>query len=128
MAQFNYILQITGDCQSVGAGAINITPTGGTPPYTVEWTTPNLGEDQAVLFSTRSGLFPGIYVIRVNDSTLPVNQEFYINIPVSDGVCASIIGISNTTCEFNNGSVTGTSTSDYSSTNYYLYNNSNNFM
>lgn len=128
MAQFNYILQITGDCQSVGAGAINITPTGGTPPYTVEWTTPNLGEDQAVLFSTRSGLFPGTYVIRVNDSTLPVNQEFYINIPVSDGVCASIIGISNTTCEFNNGSVTGTSTSDYSSTNYYLFDGSDNFV
>jgi len=128
MAQFNYILQITGDCQSVGAGAINITPTGGTPPYTVEWTTPNLGEDQAVLFSTRSGLFPGTYVIRVNDSTLPTNQEFYINIPVSDGVCASIVGISNTTCELNNGSITGTSTSDYSSTNYYLFDGSDNFV
>jgi len=128
MAQFNYILQITGDCQSVGAGAINITPTGGTPPYTIEWTTPSLGEDQAVLFSTRSGLFPGTYVIRVNDSTLPVNQEFYINIPVSDGVCASIVGISNTTCELNNGSITGTSTSDYSSTNYYLFDGSDNFI
>ena len=128
MAQFNYILQITGDCQSVGAGAISITPTGGTPPYTIEWTTPSLGEDQAVLFSTRSGLFPGTYVIRVNDSTLPVNQEFYINIPVSDGVCASIVGISNTTCELNNGSITGTSTSDYSSTNYYLFDGSDNFI
>lgn len=128
MALFNYILQITGDCQSVGAGAINITPTGGTAPYTIEWTTPNLGEDQAVLFSTRSGLFPGVYVIRVNDSTLPVNQEFYINIPVSDGVCASIVGISNTTCQLNNGSITGTSTSDYSSTNYYLFDGSDNFI
>jgi len=128
MAQFNYILQITGDCQSAGTGAINIIPTGGTAPYTIEWTTPNLGEDQAVLSSTRIGLSPNTYVIRVNDSTLPTNEEFYINIPVSDGVCASIVGISNTTCQLNNGSITGTSTSDYSSTNYYLFDGSDNFV
>jgi uncharacterized protein (DUF2141 family) len=60
-------------------------------------------------------------VLRVNDSTLPINQEFYINIPVSSGVCSSITAVQSTTCALNNGSVTGTSTSDYSSTNYYLY-------
>jgi hypothetical protein len=128
MATFNYILQITGDCQSVGAGAINLIPTGGTPPYTIEWTTPSLGENQAVLSSYRSGLVPNTYVVRVNDSTTPTNLEFYINIPVSDGVCASVIGISNTTCELNNGAVTGTSTSDYSSTNYYLFNSSDSLV
>ena len=128
MSTFNYILQITGDCQSVGAGAINLIPTGGTPPYTIEWTTPNLGEDQAVLYSSRSGLVPNTYVVRVNDSTLPTNLEFYINIPVSSGFCASVIGISNTTCELNNGAVTGTSTSDYSSTNYYLFNSSDSLV
>ena len=128
MATFNYILQITGDCQSVGAGAINLIPTGGTPPYTIEWTTPSLGENQAVLSSYRSGLVPNTYVVRVNDSTTPINLEFYINIPVSDGVCASVIGISNTTCELNNGAVTGTSTSDYSSTNYYLFNSSDSLV
>jgi len=128
MSTFNYILQITGDCQSVGAGAINLIPTGGTPPYTIEWTTPNLGEDQAVLYSSRSGLVPNTYVVRVNDSTLPTNLEFYINIPVSNGICASVIGISNTTCELNNGAVTGTSTSDYSSTNYYLFNSSDSLV
>jgi len=128
MSTFNYILQITGDCQSVGAGAINLIPTGGTPPYTIEWTTPNLGEDQAVLYSSRSGLVPNTYVVRVNDSTLPTNLEFYINIPVSNGICTSVIGISNTTCELNNGAVTGTSTSDYSSTNYYLFNSSDSLV
>ena len=70
MAAFNYILQITGDCQSVGVGAINLIPTGGTAPYTIEWTTPDLGEDQAVLSSYRSGLVPNTYVVRVNDSTI----------------------------------------------------------
>ena len=128
MSTFNYTLQITGDCQSVGAGAINLIPNGGTPPYTVEWTTPYLGENQAVLSSYRSGLVANTYVVRVNDSTIPTNLEFYINIPVSNGVCASIIGVSNTTCDLNNGSVTGTSTSDYSSTTYYLFDNYDNLI
>ena len=125
MAAFNYILQITGDCQSTGIGVINLIPTGGTAPYTVEWTSPNLGQDEACLSSTRSGLYPNTYVLRVNDSTLPTNQEFYINVPVSSGVCASILGVQDTTCNFANGSVTGTSTSQYSSTNFYLYDMSN---
>jgi hypothetical protein len=125
MAAFNYILQITGDCQSQNTGAITIVPTGGTEPYTVQWTSPNLGQDTAVLYSSRYNLSADTYVVRVNDSTLPTNQEFYINIPVSSGVCASILGVQDTTCDFANGSVTGTSTSLYSSTNFYLYDMSN---
>jgi dipeptidyl-peptidase-4 len=67
------------------------------------------------------GLASGVYQVRVNDSTLPVNSEFLLNIPISNGVCASIVGVQNTTCGFNNGSVTGTSTSLFSSTDYFLY-------
>jgi hypothetical protein len=37
MAAFNYILQITGDCQSTGIGVINLIPTGGTAPYSYIW-------------------------------------------------------------------------------------------
>lgn len=128
MAAFNYDLRVTGDCSNVGAGAILVIPTGGTPPYTVEWTTPSLGENEAVLESFRGGLYPNTYVIRVNDSTLPTNQEFFINIPVSDGICASIVQVNDTTCSFLNGSVTATSTSDYSSTNYYLFDSGNSFI
>ena len=102
MAAFNYILQITGDCQSNNGGAITIVPTGGTAPYTVQWTSPDLGQDTAVLYSSRYGLSADTYVIRVNDSTIPTNQEFYINIPVSSGVCASILGVQDTTCNFVN--------------------------
>jgi hypothetical protein len=40
---------------------------------------------------------------------------------VSSGVCTSIVSVQSTTCALDNGSVTGTSTSDYSSTNFYLY-------
>lgn len=129
MATFNYITSITGDCSNNNSGVINLFLSGGTPPYTVEWISPfypavTIDTEPAVL----TNLSAGTYVTRVNDSTLPVNLEFYINIPVSDGVCGSILGVNNTTCNENNGSVTGTSTSQYSATNYILYNSNDSFI
>ena len=122
MSAFNYIINITGDCQTNNSGAISILPTGGTAPYTVEWVSPNLGSDiVSLLPSVRSSLGNGTYALILNDSTLPVNNEFYVNIPVSDGICASVLGVRNSYCNGNNGSVTGTSNSDYSSTSFLLY-------
>lgn len=123
MAAFNYIIQLTGDCQNTGAGVISILPTGGTAPYTVEWVNPNLGTDFPITLtpSSRSGLYAGTYQVRINDSTLPTNQEFYVNIPLSDGVCASVVATRDSYCNANNGAVTGTSNSDFSSTNFLLF-------
>jgi hypothetical protein len=99
-----------------------LTLTGGTPPYTVQWLSPSLPPDIVTTSpAVKTGLSATTYAVRVNDSTLPTNSEFYINIPVSSGVCASILGVMGTTCSENNGAVTGTSTSDYSSTTFYLY-------
>jgi hypothetical protein len=125
MANFDYNIVITGDCSNTNSGVINLYLIGGTPPYTVEWISPYypaviVDEEPAVI----TNLSAGTYVTRVNDSTLPINLEFYINIPVSNGVCGSILSVTNTTCNENNGSVIGTSTSQYSSTNYMLYNGS----
>lgn len=129
MAAFDYSILITGDCSSTDSGVISILPNGGTPPYTVEWISPNLGVDIVTLSaSIRSGLSSGTYALRLNDSTLDVNQEFYVNIPVSDGVCCQILGIQNTTCDLDNGSVTGTSSSDFSSTNFYIYTSADSFV
>lgn len=129
MAAFDYNIQVIGDCQNFGTGEISITLTGGTPPYTVDWVNPDLGTDTITTNpSTRSFLDAGNYAVRVNDSTLPTNQEFYINIPVSDGICASILAVRDSYCNGNNGSVTGTSTSDYSSTNFYLYTNDDSYV
>lgn len=119
---FNYNLSITGNCSVSQYGAASILLTGGTAPYTVEWYSPNLGTDTNIITpSLRTGLLAGTYAIRVNDSTLPTNEQFFINIPISDGICCDILTVANTTCSQNNGSVTGTTTSDYSSTNLYLY-------
>ena len=129
MAQFDYTILVTGDCQSNSGGSISILPFGGTPPYTVEWVTPNLGTDTVTtLPSLRSGLGSGAYAVRLNDSTLPTNLEFYVNIPVSDGVCVIIDDSAGTTCGFNNGSITGSSSTDYSSANFYLYSGTGQFI
>jgi len=129
MSAFQYNILVTGDSTNTNVGSISITLNGGTPPYTVEWVSPNLGSD-VVTFnpSIRTGLSADTYGVRVNDSTLPTNQEFYINIPVSSGVCGSIVAVQSTTCALDNGSVTGTSTSNYSTTNFYLYSGYNTYI
>lgn len=129
MALFDYSIFVTGACQSNTTGSISILPFGGTPPYTVEWINPNLGADTiTTLPSLRSGLSGGAYAVRLNDSTLPVNYEFFVNIPVSSGVCVSIVDSVGTTCGLNNGSITGTSTSNYSSSTFYLYSGDGQFI
>ena len=126
MAAFNYNISITGDCSNAGLGEIRILPTGGTEPYTIQWVSPyfppNVGFIGPVV---QPGLYSNVYSIRLNDSTLPINNEFYVNIPVSSGVCCQILSVEKTTCGLNNGSVTATSTSNYSSTYFYLYTSGN---
>lgn len=119
---FNYIINVTGDCNNTSNGVINFIVSGGSQPYTVQWVDPVLSTDVNIVSSvTKTNLVSGTYSIRVNDSSLPENQVEFINIPVSSGVCCSILNVDNTTCSLNNGSVTGTSTTQYSSTNYSLY-------
>jgi hypothetical protein len=98
MASFNYLVNVTGDCSQNSSGIVSILPYGGTPPYTVEWNNPSLSADTVNgTASVRSGLQFGTYAVRLNDSTLPTNNQFYINVPVSSGVCANIVSVQNTT-------------------------------
>lgn len=129
MAELTYNISVTGDCSNNNSGALDIFVSSGTPPYTVEFVSPSYAP-QTITFQPASlvGLASNVYQVRVNDSTLPVNSEFLLNIPISSGVCASIVGTQNTTCGFNNGSVTGTSTSLFSSTDYFLYDINNNLL
>lgn len=129
MASLGYNIAVTGDCSNNGSGAFNLFVNSGTPPYTVEFITPSY-PTQTITTQPASlvGLASNVYQIRVNDSTLPTNNEFYINIPVSSGVCGSILSTQNTTCGANNGSVIATSTSLYSSTNFSLFDINDNFI
>lgn len=129
MATLTYDISVTGDCSNNNSGAFNIFVSSGTPPYTVEFLTPPY-PSQTITFQPASlaGLASNVYQLRVNDSTLPVNSEFLVNIPISSGVCASVVSTQSTTCGFNNGSVTGTSTSLYSSTDYFLFDTNNSLL
>ncbi len=119
---FNYYLSVTGACDN-GTGTVQIFGTGGVPPYTFDWYSPNLG-----LGDYKTGLAAGNYLVRANDSTLPINNEFYINIPISSGCCTTVTGVQSTTCGSDNGAVTGTCSSVYSSVNYYLYTTDDDFV
>jgi hypothetical protein len=129
MAVLNYNITVTGDCSNNSSGAFNLFVSSGTPPYTVQFTNPSYAS-QIITTQPASlvGLASNVYQLRVNDSSLPVNNEFFVNIPISSGVCVSIASTQNTTCGLNNGSVTGNSTSLYSSTNYSLYGVNGNFI
>lgn len=112
---FSYNLNVTGACQT-GFGAVEIVPTGGIAPYTFDWYNPELG-----LGAYKTNLPAGTYFVRANDSALPTNAQFYMNITVSDCLCVSVLNVNSTTCGLDNGSVTGTSSSVFATTDYYLY-------
>ena len=107
MAAFDYLLSVTGDCTNNNSGAINISMTGGVPPYTIDFVTPNLGTG-----NTKTGLSGGFYLIRANDSLGDVNNEFYINALVSSGGCLNVSDITHTTCGENNGEILLSGTSN----------------
>jgi uncharacterized protein (DUF2141 family) len=113
---FSYELNITGTCET-GLGKVEIVPTGGVAPYTFNWYSPNLGTG-----AVKTGLPAGTYLVRANDSAVPVNSQFYINITVGGCICVDIVNVNPTTCGLDNGSVTATTTSSSSTVTYRLYN------
>ena len=115
MSAFQYILNVTGTCVNP-QGSVEIIPSGGVPPYTFQWYDPDLGTG-----AYKTNLSPGPYLVRGNDSTSPVNNEVYINVIVSSGMCLDITSTSATTCGLNNGQLTVTATSDNNLITYSLY-------
>lgn len=133
MGTLSYRLNVTGDCFNTSSGAINVGFSGGTPPYTVYWYPPlNITEyliyqtefldpNPQFTFSQVTGLSAATYAFRVIDSTSPVNLIYDVNVPISSGNCGSIVAITPTTCNQNNGTVTVESSADYTSTFFILY-------
>lgn len=121
MALLDYTILVTGDCQNTSSGSLELFPIDGAGPYTVDWYNPNLGVDTTVTTSSvRTGLSAGTYQVMITDTTTPTNQVLYVNLYVSSGVCLSTESI-NTTCNYNNGYLIVTATTDYSPVSYYLY-------
>ncbi len=57
MASFNYVVNVTGDCQNDGTGSISVGFSGGTPPYTVQWINPYNSGDIFNYFSKRDNCY-----------------------------------------------------------------------
>jgi hypothetical protein len=123
-----YNLSTIGDCSSTGSGSIFLSVTGGTGPYNITWTDPDLGTDTNTTTSQRDGLYVGTYSIRITDSSVPFNSQLFVNAPISNGNCCNILGVSDTTCGLNNGFVSGSSSNAYSQQYFYLYTNDNTFL
>jgi hypothetical protein len=109
---------VTGTCENPTGAAI-ISPSGGTPPYTVYWSNPLLGYGE-----TKTGLSAGVYQVVLNDSTMPVNNMLNINVSISSGMSVDVTSVTNTTCQLNDGSVTVLALSDYSDITFSLYSGS----
>ena len=144
---FVYEIYLTGDCSYNGSGVAQITilnqmstPTTNapfpissitqllTPPYTFEWISPNLGVDYSLSSITKTNLYPGDYIVNVYDSSLPTRFSDSLFFTISSGFTCNVSGVSKTTCGLNNGSVTATTNTSFSSINYNIYTSNNDLV
>jgi len=115
---------LTGDCQNLNQGAFGILIEGTAPPYTIEWLDPQLG---TVLLPgdtyDMSSLSAYTYIFNITDSCNdPENVTILASVHISSGFCVNISGVTKTTCNVNNGSLTATTQYDYGNYRWLLYN------
>lgn len=114
---------ITGDCSNSSLGAFDISIDGTAPDYTIQRISPTTGTTVLGLGITgysQTGLTAGTYTFNVVDSCSSGNTYFLVNINISSGTCVSIDS-TNTTCGFDNGSITATTNNLYNNSIFYLY-------
>jgi surface protein len=118
---FSYNLSVTGDCTNSGLGSVSITiPPGGAPPYTI--VSPVSGTTSGIISAyTETDLAPGAYTYILTDSCLPFNNSSPINVFISSGTCVSIDDEQHTTCGLDNGSLTASTSTDYGTLTFQLY-------
>jgi len=104
---FSFQILLTGDCSNNGTGAISVVANSGYPPYTYEWVYPDLSYEVSYYGSVRTNLNSNTYQVRITDSNGNQPLVQLLNIFLSNGVCCSIVDTQTTTCNLNNGRVTG---------------------
>ena len=115
---------LTGDCSNTNSGSFGITIDGTAPDYSIQWISPYTGTTAlgaGVTAYTQSSLSAGTYTFNVIDSCISGNTYFPFNVNISSGTCVSILDHSNTSCGFNNGTITAATTNLYFISTYYLY-------
>jgi hypothetical protein len=144
MAINNVYFSVTGDCQNLGVGSYSLSIDGTSPDYRINFTNPGIPNyytcngcysagTYVYLTGSTTGftaynLTGGTYSIEVWDSDSPNNQQI-ISISVSSGSCVSIDNVQETTCGLNNGSVSASTSTYYSTLNSFdLYNINGNYI
>jgi len=124
-----YNASITGDCTNTNSGGFNIDIFG-TPPYSIQWVSPFTGVTSLGPLSvyTQISLSAGTYTFNIIDSCSPNNTIQPVNIYISSGSCVSIIGVENTICGGNNGSITASTSNIYGTPTFTLYNDITGFV
>ena len=122
-APLNVFYSVTGTCQNVNPGSIQIFTTGGIEPYFYTWLDP-----LQFTGSTLTGLGAGTYTVLVNDSAAPVNNTVFLNVSVSSGICLNLVTSANTTCGDSNGFIIVSAITDFTSVIYRLLDNNNNIV
>ena len=121
-----YSFEVTGTCVNPNGGAILISPSGGTKPYTITNTSTTATGGLLLAQQTGNGPFSwsgveqGSYVFLLQDSSGGINQDVVINVNV-EGCFDAIITSSGTICGDINGVVTVTNNSLSSPFQYDLY-------
>jgi len=128
----SYVLtSLSGDCTNSNLGGFSIDITGSAPDYSIQWINPALGTivlGAGVTGYTATTLSAGTYSFNILDSCSPTNTSYPVNINISSGTCVSISGIQNTTCNLNNGSITGQTSNLYNVGLFSLYNTLSGFV
>ena len=120
-------VSVTGDCSNSGLGELNVNIIGSNPPFYYQMVSPTVDPAPipvGVTSFTETNLTPNTYTYLIFDSCPGTPTSIYINAVISDGVCASIIGHSDTTCNQPNGVITATTNNELIDTQYFLYENS----
>lgn len=127
-----YNLSVTGDCTNSGLGAFTVNILGSNPPYYYQFLAPYddpipIALGAGVTAFTRTDLTPDTYTFVIFNSCTPPSQQI-INAVISDGVCVSLLGHANTTCNLANGSITARTDNNLELTQYFLYENNRGYV
>ena len=121
-----YDLTFTGDCSNTNSGGFSFSITGDSGPTWLVYDITSGGTiptSAATTYYEVTGLPANTYFLEVQDSV----DSLPVVINISSGTTVSVIS-EDTTCGFNNGSITASTQYVYGQSYYYLYDLLNNLM
>jgi len=132
VCSLRYNLSLTGDCTNQGLGAFTVGIQGSRPPYYYQFLAPYddpipIALGPGVTALTQTNLTPNTYTFVIFDSCDPPTR-LIVNAIISDGVCVSLLGHTNTTCALANGAITARTDNNLQLTQYFLYENSRGYI